>query len=148
MPVLWLKPSPAQKRQAQLRQYAMGLGLQIKLCDLPQTHRATVRKEIPAKGVVYKLPITSKDGRFLQQNYLLLRTESDFEALGDHSAIQSVLKQHLFQLPDKVSALECNPAGVGAYWREKGAEADIDQIHQVLIDLRKAVLSLGSANKT
>lgn len=121
----------------------MGLGLQIKLCDLPQSHRAVVRKESPTKGVVYKLAITGNDGQFLQRNYLLLRNEGDFEASGDHTAIQSVLKQQLLQLPASVSALECNPAGVGAYWREKGEEADIDQIYQVLSDLRQQVLGLA-----
>ena len=125
----------------------MGLGLQVKLCDLPRTHRAKVRKESPRKGVVYKLPITGKDGQFLQHNYLLLRTEDSFEAVGEHSSIQPILKKQLLQLPNSISALECNPANVGAYWREKGEKTDIDQIYQVLSDLREQVLSLGLVSK-
>jgi hypothetical protein len=139
MPVFWLMPSPAQKRQARLRQQAMSLGLIVKVCNMPQSRTAVVRKEEAVKGVLYRLPINGRDGAKVKAS-LLQRVDQDTEASGNED-VKEVLDQTLQTLPASVQAVECNATSVGAYWREQGDEAAVDQIHQALLALRQQLIN-------
>ena len=122
--VLWLKPSPAQRRQAELRALARQLGLDVRLAPLPQTRRARVRQQAPDPGVVYRLL------RFdlkvpLARDYVLVRESADapWEPQTDEllpTALQRVLDEVLQGLPRDSLAVELTPHGPGVYWRERG----------------------------
>lgn len=141
-PVFWLMPSPSQKRQMLLRQYAMSLGFQIKVCDLPQTHRQSVRKEAPEQGVVYRLPwlekFTGRNG--FQQ--LLIRGD-DNPALSETSPeLFQLMRDRLEQLPDCVYALEISASGVGIYWKERATVEQVKTLYDWLVTLRNEYQSL------
>jgi hypothetical protein len=133
-PVFWMMPSPKQRRQIHLRQHAMSSGLQVRVCDLPQSHRAMVRQEDPVHGVIYRLPWTDPAKGFDQQCRLLRDQEAE---LGSH--LQQLLSKSLLALPERVMAIECNPAGLAVYWQERGDAAQVDLIVQSLTALRQSL---------
>ena len=44
-PILWIVPSPRQRRQMRLRERARELGITVQIATFPQTRRQRVRKE-------------------------------------------------------------------------------------------------------
>ena len=148
-PVFWIMPSPRQKRQMQLRQQAMSLGFMVKIADLPQQHRAKVRKEKVEQGVTYRLPWEVKRKHPEGIEYLLMRdpgeTPSGFDGSGFGQQMQVLMQDALQQLPDSVVALEYAGPGLALYWREHGDAELVNGLYQQLGELRKAVLSLESS---
>jgi hypothetical protein len=136
MPVFWVMPSPAQKRQTRLRAKAMTLGLLVKVCTLPQSHRAQVRQEEGQKGVAYQLRLAGKGWRKLKTAQRLIRLDGDTEFHGDDPRVEAALQQALIACPQSVKALELNPMEVVAYWQERGGEEQVLQIHQQLQSLQ------------
>lgn len=144
--VMWLKPSPAQRRQEEFRAMARQLGLDVRLAPLPQTHRARVRQQAPDPGVVYrflrfdiKVPLT--------QDYVLVRdnAESPWEPQTDATlpaALQQVVDEVLLELPRDSVALELTAHGPGVYWRERGDVQAVRDLGAVLERLLQA-LSAG-----
>lgn len=137
-PVFWIMPSPGQRRQAAMRQRAMALGLQVKVCDLPQSHRAKVRKEDPVQGVVYRLPWQAKvKNNDTFQNYCV-RVPDGIECNASRSDLSNgQLKEFLQALPDFCIGLELSNTGVGLFWREFGELQRVDTIFQSLDQLRE-----------
>ena len=142
--VMWLKPSPAQQRQARLRTLARELGIDVRLCSLPQCRRARVREERPEQGVVYRLPIFDPAAASVP-HYLLCREEAtapwsvEIDAVLP-PALQALVDRVCTGLPADVVALELGPAGPAAYWRERGDEDVLRRLYRALEDLRGAVL--------
>ena len=147
-PIFWIMPSPKQKRQMQLRQKAMALGLIVKIADLPQQHRAKVRQEKAEQGVTYLLPWEVKRKHPEGVEYLLMRDPGDTPSSFDGSAfaqqMQALMQAALQQLPDSVVALDYAKPGLSLYWRERGDIEVVSSLHSQLSDLRKAVLRLES----
>ena len=48
-PILWIVPSPRQRRQMRLRERARELGITVQIATFPQTRRQRVRKEANAE---------------------------------------------------------------------------------------------------
>lgn len=140
-PIFWIMPKPSEKRQTAFRTRAMSLGLQIRVTPMPQTHRAEVRKEDVVQGALYKLEWRVK-AMPMVKSCLGLRVEEGIEwrAEGDET-IQSLLADALTNTELPIRALECNQAGVGAYWREGGDIANVDGVNQLLTELRAEILS-------
>ncbi|ARN75673.1 hypothetical protein [Oceanicoccus sagamiensis] len=147
-PIFWIMPSPKQKRQMQLRQRAMSVGFLVKLADMPQTHRAQVRKEKPEQGVVYRLPWEVKRKHPEGVDCLLMRNPSEEAGpalTGFAEQLQQQMRACLDDLPDSVQALEYAQPGFAIYWREQGNAELIDSLYQRLSQLRKQVLKLESS---
>lgn len=139
-PIFWFMPSPEIKRQMMMRDRAMQLGLQVKICDLPQTRRARVRKEYVEKGVVYRLPWKQPLQPREQFCELLLKTGE-----GDNSVspvVVEILTAALSAMPAAVLALEYATAGVAVYWRERGGIGEVEDISQRLQQLQKEILAV------
>ena len=138
-PVFWIMPSPGQKRQIQLRERAMALGLQIKICDLPQTRRAQVRKEPAQQGVVYRLhwrhPLS---GPAL---FHLLCQRGATEPLD--TVAGGILQRALDNLPETVVAIEYTNSGVAVYWREGGGVERVEQLYNALQGLQGELSDLN-----
>jgi len=128
-PVLWMKPSRGQARQARIRLKARELGLDVRLTELPQTHRAAVRREDVRQGVVYRSMVYDPR-KVLALSHRLIRDADKWEAEGDAlpASLQRVLDQAREQLPASVVAIELGPQGPGVYWREVGDEGEVEQI--------------------
>ena len=145
-PVFWIMPSPAQKRQMQLRQHAMTLGFIVKIADLPQSHLAKVRKEKVEQGVTYRLPWAVKRKHPQNIDYLLMRNSEEAPLCFDNSSfgqqMHLLMQDTLLQLPDSVVALEYANPGLAVYWHERGDVELVSSLYQQLIELRHAVLNL------
>ena len=139
-PIFWFMPSPEIKRQMTMRDRAMQLGLQVKICDLPQTYRARVRQEHVEKGVVYRLhwvkPLQPRD-QFCQ---ILLREDDSVSV--PKSAVDDLMTASLSAMPAAVMALEYATAGVAVYWRERGSVAEVEAIAQGLERLQTGILAV------
>lgn len=141
--VLWLKPSAAQRRQTALRLLARQLGLDVRLCTLPQTRRARVRAELPQQGVVYRLlQFDRKAGKPFE--YLLCRadaqaaweSESEVEM---PASVRAEIDRILAQLPADAVAFEIAAHGCGVYWRERGSEDTVRLLHHLLETMQRTL---------
>src|SRR5690606_9616694 len=129
-PVMWMKPSAGQQRLARMRMRARQLGLDIRVTELPQTHRASVRREDVLQGAVYRIPVHDPR-KVLPLNYRCvrdLRGEWEFEGKALPAPLQQIVEAAQQQLPRDVVAIELGPQGPGVYWREAGDEAAVDAV--------------------
>src|SRR5690606_1602091 len=134
--VMWLRPSPAQQRQARLRERARQLGLDVRLAPLPQTRRARVRKESADSGVVYRL--MRFDLTAMPAQLFVLVREAGAEEWERQSptelspAVVAVIEKVLPRLPRDVVAVELTPQGPGFYWREQGDDETVATLRTLL----------------
>lgn len=135
-PIFWIMPSPRQKRLMAFRQSALALGLQVQVCDLPQTHRAKVRQESPHQGVLYRLPWKHPQLKSQRFDYLVLR---DGVGEGEQDKrvgrVAELLREYLAGYPQQFCAIEFSNIGVAVYWKEQGAVEFVATVHQSLIEL-------------
>ena len=141
--VLWLKPSAAQQRQTQLRLRARRLGLDVRLCSLPQTRRARVREERPEQGVVYRL-LRFGDRKQLALAYTVCRADAQSEwesesAVALPQTVRERLELILPQLPADAVAFEITPQGCGVYWRERGDADVVEKLKRLLETMQEAL---------
>jgi len=142
--VMWLKPSKGQQRQTQLRLLARQLGIDVRLCDLPQCRRARVREERPEQGVVYRMPIFERTEPPLPE-YLLCRDSAAAPWSVEVAAalpprLQALVDKACAELPVDTAALELGPQGPAVYWRERGDEDTLRRLYRTLADLRAELL--------
>lgn len=138
-PVMWMMPSPAQKRQVIMRERARKLGLMVNIVDLPQSHRAKTRKEPVEKGVSYSLRIARQKGQ-RRPHWFIWRDEPEGEPAAAETpprAIIEKLQSLRAQMPADMVGLESNDTGYSAYWRERGDSAAVDRIAALLGDARQ-----------
>lgn len=128
-PIFGLMPSSKQKRQVKLRDKAMELGFHVKICQLPQLHRAQVRKEDSVEGVAYRLPRNTKNRNERavgsDQQLLCLRDGSEQDQPKSPNPLYTCLAETLEELPSDVVAVELTPLWYGVYWQERGTEEDV-----------------------
>lgn len=140
--VMWLKPSPAQQRQARLRMQARRLGLDVRLAPLPQTHRAKVRRETAEPGVVYRrLRFDLSDRRRPACVWVRDGADAEWERQGEAlaGALLQAMEAAAAQLPRDAAALELTPQGPGVYWRERGDEQTVIRMNEALTGLAAAL---------
>lgn len=143
--IMWLKPSAAQQRQTNLRLLARQLGLDVRLCTLPQTRRARVREELPQQGVVYRL-LRFGEKRAKPFEYLVCRV--DAQAAWESEAnielppsVRAQLDSVLAQLPTDVVAFEITAQGCGIYWRERGDEDTVRSLQHLLETMHQTLVT-------
>ncbi len=138
-PVVWVMPTPAQRRQARLRQHAQSLGLSISITELPQSRRDRVRKEPTRLGVRYCLPIV-REKSFYRPQWLIWREAPEGEeAVSERCPAtlkgqSAALRERM--TPDMV-ALESGAEGYALYWRERGDESAVDAVAELLEEVRQ-----------
>lgn len=138
-PIMWVMPSPAQKRQARLRERAQQLGLAISLVDLPQSHRSKVRKEAAAKGVAYSLRMQRERNR-IRPHWFVWREAPDGERDIDGScpeAVVDALPALRARMGADMVGFGSTPEGYVLYWRERGDETTVEQVAMLLEDIRQ-----------
>jgi hypothetical protein len=135
-PVLWMMPSAAQSRQAKLRAHASAIGLQVKIADMPQVHRARIRKEDSLAGAMY---ILRHPPRHVCKNWLVSREyggQWEDEALARVPLAQRKVLEKLNQeIPATIYGFEQNPQGIAIYWSEQGDVAAVDRCLEYLQQL-------------
>lgn len=140
-PLMAFKPSKLVKRQMAFRDEALALGLQVKVADLPQSHRAKVRQQSVEQGVVYRLPFRQQKSLAVIDPQICVFTGEGFEWPGiAQEFIQQRFEQCWSQLPPDSVALELNVTGVAVYWQEQGTVERVQQLYEVLSDLSSSIL--------
>jgi hypothetical protein len=142
-PVLWMKPSATQALQTRLRLRARALGLDVRLCNLPQSRRARVRLEPPRQGVVYRLPVFDPRS-VLALEYRIVREDSAApwepeQTIALPPTVQASLDRVAAAMPAAVAAIELAPQGPAVYWQERGDEQTVTALAQQLQSLRDAM---------
>lgn len=137
-PILWLMPSPRERRLSSLRQRAYRLGMRVEMRRMPATDvapedRVTAggRPRDTSRDCAVYLHSLSRRLRVLPTGWRVLRHGDGSEALPgwcfeagrrpDHDRLRemlAVLEDTLTGLPQDVVALECEALAVGAYWLE------------------------------
>lgn len=131
-PVAWLRPSPADRRRERLRSRARHLGLQVNLCELPQTHRQQVRRERPEMGASYSLRDPERvlpSGRWLRDEGGEWQLPDGLPPLASDRDWLATLNS---ALPASVVALERGGVVISVFWREHGNETAVEAIAEVL----------------
>lgn len=147
-PVMWMMPSPVQRRQARLRSRAAQLGLQVRLGELPQTRRQRVRREPARQGVSYGLPIYGKPELF-DGEYRLCREQAGaaWEAEPERTlapVLVAALDSAAAAVPADVVAIDLTPQGPVLWWSERGDEQVVASIAAQLQALAQAQLSAAA----
>src|SRR5690606_26891538 len=101
-PVFWLRPSPMQARQARMRAAARGLGLEVRLTELPQTRRARVRQEEMRQGAAYRLPVPDPRAVLPISHRVVREPGGEWEHEGD--ALPPALAEHLALICEQLPA--------------------------------------------
>jgi hypothetical protein len=141
-PLMAFKPSKLVKRQMAFREKALALGLQVKVADLPQSHRAKVRQQAVEQGVVYRLPFRQQKSLAVIDPQICVFTGEGFEWSGSQPEfIQQLFEQCWKQLPPDSVALELNATGVAVYWGEQGTVERVQQLNDVLSSLSSSILA-------
>lgn len=138
-PVVWIMPSKAQKRQVRLREQAHALGLMVSLVELPQSHRSRVRKEAAKKGVAYCLRI-QRDKTQPRPHWFFWRSPPEGEAASSGevpAALAAQLDSLREQMTSDMEAIQSDAAGYTLYWRERGDEATVTLIADLLEQARR-----------
>ncbi len=151
-PILWLQPSRADKRRAQLRSDALAKGLEVNLAAMPRLERAIGEESKTFDSVVYRMPWRREDRQRSDElgTWTCVReaktADSDIPLLWRwkekhilSEEVQSHLSELLSQFPADVSAVESNRHGLSVYWRERGERSDVDQILMVLQQIRQNI---------
>jgi len=148
-PIFGLMPSSKQKRQMKLRDKALELGFHVKICHLPQVHRAKVRKEDSVEGVAYRLPRNKPNRKGVSEDsglqVLCLRDGAEQDIPKSHNAYFLCLQEALAALPSDVVALEMTALWYGIYWSEHGSVEDVLIFKNQLDLMDKKIAMLESA---
>ena len=142
-PVMWMRPSPAQKRQTRLRLRARALGLEVRLTPMPQARRPRVRQEAPLQGVVYRLPVFDRRAVVAVEHRIVReQAAAPWETDSEQplpTALQIALDKVAGAVPQDVAAIEIMPQGPAVYWLEKGDEETVVELFNHLQSLRAAM---------
>lgn len=139
-PLMAFRPTKLVKRQMAFRDKALALGLQVKVADLPQSHRAKVRQQAVEQGVVYRLPFRQNKSLAVIDAQMCVFTDEGFEWSGTaQEFIRQLFEQRWSQLPRDAVALELNATGVAVYWQEQGAVERVQHLYEVLSSLSSSI---------
>jgi hypothetical protein len=142
----WLLPSPRERKQMELRQTAIKMGLKVSLGELSTVIEAGTEQGV--KCVVYQLPTEVSPHVLWQavreQHQRGVDIASDglpsgwYWAKGDipEPSVRAYLQSALPLLNQDVLAIEARPIGYAVYWREHGSADDVAQFAKLLHTLR------------
>lgn len=119
-PVLWIIPTPQQRRQTRLRERARQLGITVQIASFPQTRRQRVRKEPEYQGLAYCMPLpkvrAGERWRFWRDE--ALRTDEEHEP---SQAVYDALVALSSALPSDCRLVEAGGRMLRVWWREANA---------------------------
>lgn len=125
-PILWIIPSPRQRRQAELRERARQLGVSVQITQLPQTRRQRVRKEAAIGGLCYAMTLPkSRAGE--RWRYWLDGSEDDVP--GPPAPIAERIEGLQVRLPSDTIVIEAGSRMLRIFWHE--AHADIAAVENL-----------------
>ena len=141
-PLAMMRPDPVQKNKENLRMLARASRVHYSIRNLP---KQADEQDAPEPSPVYFAPPSETQNT---ASWMLVRTgyEHEIHFLGwwawqgevrATDAELAVLKEHLQALPDSVRAINAGGKGVCVYWGEKGGEAALQQILNLISALKQ-----------
>ena len=141
-PLAMMRPDSVQKNKENLRMLARAGGVHYSIRHLP---KQADEQEAPAPSPVYFVPPTETQN---SAGWMLMRTGYEHEVnflgwwawQGEARATDAelvVLQEHLQALPESVRAISAGGKGVCVYWSEKGGEAALQQILNLISALKQ-----------
>ena len=120
-PILWIVPSPRQRRQMRLRERARELGITVQIATFPQTRRQRVRKEEEYQGLAYcmALPRARAAERW---RFWLDAAAREGEEFTPPAAIAAAMQRVAGELPNDCRVVEAGGRMLRVWWREANAE--------------------------
>lgn len=120
-PILWIVPSPRQRRQTQLRERARQLGITVQIASFPQTRRQRVRKEEEYQGLAYCMPLPKSRAAERWRLWLDATVQAD-EELQPTPGIAAAVQRFAAELPRDCQVVEAGGRMLRIWWREANAE--------------------------
>lgn len=137
-PILWIIPSPRQKRQIALRELARRSGVQVQIGSLPQSRRQRVRKEAQMPGLAYCLMLP-KGGRLARWR-LWFNEEGGYDDIPQPPVdVLDKIRRLRDNWPLDVILIEASEHMLKVYWREHNAEP---ATVEALVSAMKSVLEV------
>ncbi|GAB2590211.1 hypothetical protein [Nitrincola alkalisediminis] len=150
--VMWIKPSPRERMQSQIRLHARALGFIVQIATI-ETPRAkgemdVERKRLPAYRILRS--DLSRDEKDQWNSWQAFRVEnvanqglpSQWSWKRGEGVLTSeqcqMLSAVIESLPESVFALESSPMHFTVYWRESGGPEVLDQIKAAIEPVLKA----------
>lgn len=143
--VLWVMPSPYEKKLDAFRKSAMSKGIRVRLLDSAMAAKCVPWLNDYRGYVLYEQPCTP--GKPLPvKAYVSIRL-SDDDSLHDLDRLnplrQKLINEHYLEgLPSTCEALVFSAGGIAMVWREKG---ELDGVERIL-DVLKGCLALDDAS--
>ncbi len=144
--MLWMMPSPKQRKQAQLRQQAMRTGFQVQMTRMlfPRAIGESVPDE--QSCIAYRLPRHAGERKNRQATipWHVFRLDSHAttglpegwcwsKGEGYLQPPQlATLGEIIAELPGDAFSLESTPVAVSVYWWEEGTSDTVDNLHRLL----------------
>ncbi len=131
--VLWVMPSPREKRLTALRNSAMRAGMRVRLLDKKLAESLFPWLQDHRGYVLYELPSHNRQYQAAGIRVVRLNEGEAVHELDQDEAVVSYVKQSVFldDLPACAEAIVFYPQSVAVLWREsEGQEAD--GVHAVL----------------
>ena len=146
-PLMAFRPGKQVKQQMAFRDKAIALGMQVKIADMPQTHRAKVRQQRVEQGVLYRLPFRQRQSMSAIQPLWCVNTEQGFEwSSTPDSRIKLLFEQCWPHLPPGSVALELSASGIALYWLEQGGLEQVQYLYEQLDNLRTSIVEYYGVN--
>ena len=120
-PILWIVPSPRQRRQMRLRERARELGITVQIATFPQTRRQRVRKEEEYQSLAYCMPLPKVRAAERWRFWLDAATQQD-EELSPSASMAEALQRVAVELPGDCQVVEAGGRMLRVWWREAYAE--------------------------
>ena len=120
-PILWIVPSPRQRRQTQLRERARQLGITVQIATFPQTRRQRVRKEAEYQGLAYCMPLPKSRAAERWRVWRDASAQSD-EELSPPQALAAAVQRLTPELPNDCQVVEAGGRMLRIWWREANAD--------------------------
>lgn len=129
-PVIWIMPTPQQRRHERLRAEARRAGLDVVASELPQTRRARARREATRRIMLYRSTWSPERIPWPCSAWWLRLPEGGWEEGSEpvSGPVAEAVDQLLARLPASVLGVGIGPQGPGLYWTER--EDDLARVHE------------------
>jgi len=139
-PVIWIRPSPREKQQQRLRNFAKQLGLQVHMRPIPHP-RDDAERKFDANIMAYIRPWTELERKkTLPRNFIMGKSPGE-EAWALYRTKNMLHENDIQGLPVSSQILEVNAEGVILYWRESGNEDRVQALANALEGVAQKLLN-------
>lgn len=139
-PLLWMKSSPRQQQVMTCRKRARSLTINVSLCRHPDAVESEKRLDAIYYGLAWDSEVLTECWVLQRRNKRgWLSNFDDWRWINAEAnpAWHKTIASTIESLPSGVTAIIVNKEGVGVIWDERGEVKLVEELHRLLIQLRK-----------